>query len=355
MPPIFKNVEISRADIGDHMRSYAEREGMMKTPRRSLIGSMHGKRILLATPLLQWYLEHGLRVLHIHEIIQFKKSRCFKAFGDAVSDARRAGDSDPTKAILADTMKLLGNSAYGKTVTNQERHLNVRVCNDQDAPRYVNKPHFRALHALDDDVYEIDMAKKIIRLNLPLQIGFFVYQFAKLRMLQFYYDFLLKFVHPSDFQMCEMDTDSAYLAISGNTLDDVIKDDMKEQYLREKHHWFPRDDTAVHRAFDKRTPGLFKVEWEGDGIIALCSKTYYCFGSKNKISCKGLNNAKNDITKEQYKRVLTSQTASGGVNRGFRMRSDGMYTYEQAKTAFSYLYPKRKVDADGVSTTYLDL
>ena len=30
--------------------------------------------------------------------------------------------------------------------------------------------------------------------------------------------------------------------------------------------------------YDKRTPGLFKVEWEGLGIVSLCSKTYYCFG-----------------------------------------------------------------------------
>ena len=158
------------------MRSYAEREGIMTTPRRSLIGSMFGTRILLVTPLLQWYLGHGLEVLHVYEVVQFKKSRCFESFGTAVSDARRAGDVDPTKAILADTMKLLGNSAYGKTVTNQERHMNTRVCNDRDAPRYVNKPHFRALHTSDNDVYEVDMAKKMIRLNLPLQIGFFVYQ-----------------------------------------------------------------------------------------------------------------------------------------------------------------------------------
>ena len=53
MPPIFKNVEISRNDIGDHMKRYAEREGLLKTPRKSLIGSMFGSRILLATPLLQ--------------------------------------------------------------------------------------------------------------------------------------------------------------------------------------------------------------------------------------------------------------------------------------------------------------
>ena len=213
--------------------------------------------------------------------------------------------------------------------------MNVRVCTDADAPRYVNNSHFRALHSLDDGLYECDMTKKVIRFNLPLQIGFFVYQYVKLRILEFYYDFLLKFIDPSDFQMCEMDTDSAYLAISGKNLDDVIKPDMKHQYLEEKHQWFPREDTAEHRSHNKRTPGLFKVEWEGGGIVALCSKTYYCFGAKNKISCKGLNKLGNDITKQRYMDVLKSQKAGEGVNRGFRMRGDGMYTYEQIKTAFT--------------------
>ena len=31
-------------------------------------------------------------------------------------------------------------------------------------------------------------------MNLPIQIGFFVYQYAKLRMLEFYYDFMDKFI-----------------------------------------------------------------------------------------------------------------------------------------------------------------
>jgi hypothetical protein len=43
----------------------------------------------------------------------------------------------------------------------------------------------------------------------------------------------------------------------------------------EKKNWFPRDDTPEHAAYDKRTPGLFKTEFTGDGMIALCSKTYY--------------------------------------------------------------------------------
>ena len=61
------------------------------------------------------------------------------------------------------------------------------------------------------------MSKKTITLDLPLQIGRFVYQYAKLRMLQFYYDFIDVFVDHRDFQYCSMDTDSAYMALSTDT------------------------------------------------------------------------------------------------------------------------------------------
>ena len=224
-----------------------------------------------------------------------------------------------------------------------------------DASRCINDSHFRALHVVGENVNELEITKRTLNLNLPIQIGFFVYQYAKLRMLEFYFDFLIKYVHPSDFQMCEMDTDSAYLAISKEQLDDVIKPERKTEYILNKHKWFPREDTPEHRAFDKRTPGLFKVEWEGDGIVALCSKTYFCFGETNKSSCKGLNKHTNEITKERYLDVLQSQTAGVGTNRGFRMRNGEMYTYQQTKTGFTYLYPKRKVGDDGISTTHTDL
>ena len=44
------------------------------------------------------------------------------------------------------------------------------------------------------------MSKKIVNLDLPLQIGCFVYQYTKLRMLEFYYDFMDVFVDHRDFQ-----------------------------------------------------------------------------------------------------------------------------------------------------------
>ena len=112
MCPIFKNTEISRDDIGDFMKANAEEHNIMTQPRRSLIGSMKGDKILLATPLLKWYLEHGLEVTKVYQVVEFTPEPCFKPFGDAVSDARRAGDGDPRKAIIADTMKLVSGYAF---------------------------------------------------------------------------------------------------------------------------------------------------------------------------------------------------------------------------------------------------
>ena len=71
-------------------------------------------------------------------------------------------------------------------------------------------------------------------------------------------------------------------------------------------------------AYDKRTPGLFKTKLTGDGMIALCSKTYFCFGAEDKFSCKGVNRKTNNVTKEKYMDVLLTKQSGSGTNRGFR-------------------------------------
>ena len=109
------------------------------------------------------------------------------------------------------------------------------------------------------------------------------------------------------------------------------------------------------KKFDKRTPGLFKVEWAGNGFIGLCSKTYYCFGSTDKYSSKGLSKRQNNLDEHMYKEVLTSKISGTGTNRGFRVHNSHIYTYQQTRAGLSYFYPKRKVAADGVTTTALDL
>ena len=379
MQPIFKNTTVTRDDIGPFMRQYAEEHDIMSTPRRMLVGSFHGIKLLLATPLLRWYLAHGLVVDRVYQVVDYEPNPCFQRFGESVSTARRNGDSDPDKSIIADTMKLLGNSAYGKTVTNIDRHRDIKYCTEVGTSALVNNKRFRQLDVVTDDVYEITSNKARLTYDLPLHIGFFVYQYAKLRMLQFYYDFVARYVDRSLFQYCEMDTDSAYIALAGESIVDLVTPEHRKHYFKHRSEWLPAECCDEHeeeyvntrlagrswtatescclarKAFDKRTPGLFKVEWCGNGFIGLCSKTYYCFGSTNKSTTKGLNKRQNDIDKDAFLNVLMSRRSGSGFNRGFRVHNSSMMTYVQERAALTYFYPKRKVLADGLSTAPLDL
>ena len=194
MQPIFKNATVTRDDIGPFMRQYAEEHDIMSTPRRMLVGSYHGEKLLLATPLLRWYLAHGLIVDRVYQVVEYEPNPCFQRFGESVSAARRNGDVDPDKSIIADTMKLLGNSAYGKTVTNVDKHRDVRYCTEVGTSRLISNKRFRQLDVVTDDAYEVTSSKARVTYDLPHHIGFFVYQYAKLRMLEFYYDFVDRYV-----------------------------------------------------------------------------------------------------------------------------------------------------------------
>jgi hypothetical protein len=101
-----------------------------------------------------------------------------------------------------------------------------------------------------------------------------------------------------------MDTDSAYIAISRNSLESVVKPRLLDEFKQKKRLWLGRVDTPENKLYDSRTPGLFKLEYEGDCIIALASKMYYC----TKFSSKGINKKQNQITKQKYLDALNGNS-----------------------------------------------
>ena len=408
MSPLFCTTDVSFDVIGSHMQEHVKRFGLSQKPRRLLVGGMKARQLLLATPLLRWYLLHGLEVTKIHQVIEFKPQRCFRQFVQEVSDARRQGDSDKSKAILADTCKLLGNASYGSTIMDQEKFQSVKyVQGEGEAMMEANLPQFKKLTPLleEEEYYEIEKDKKCLKMNLPIQIGYFILQYAKLRILQFYYSFMNKFVNRDDFEYCEMDTDSAYMALAGPSLESVIKPEMKQKYMQglndfhegdpnveadDDLHWFPRTCCGAHGGHDKRTVGLFKLEWQADTMIGLCSKTYIIARSKvvktsstqiaaygllrrakklklkqkvrhartrteTKFSSKGISKRRVKAPMATFRHVLNSQKPGSAVNKGFRAHKNGIFTYKQERCGFSYLYCKRRVLENGIDTEPLDL
>ena len=59
-------------------------------------------------------------------------------------------------------MKLLGNSRYGKTVTNIDRHRNVQYCTKAGTSSPTNNKRFRQLEVVTDNAYEIEMSKGVV-------------------------------------------------------------------------------------------------------------------------------------------------------------------------------------------------
>lgn len=123
MTPIFKNTFVTKDDISSLMETFAKDRKLLRNPARMLIGSYYGKEIMLTTPLVQWYLKHGLVITKIYEVVQYQPSHCFKDFGNAVTEARREGDIDSDKKLIGETSKLIGNSFYGKTITNKNKNI----------------------------------------------------------------------------------------------------------------------------------------------------------------------------------------------------------------------------------------
>lgn len=140
-----------------------------------------------------------------------------------------------------------------------------------------------------------------------------MYQLAKLRMLEFYYDFLDKYVDHRDYEYCYMDTDSAYFAISSEELREVVRPELLEEYDKDVANWLVTDE------YSARTGGLFKPEFIGSRMIALTAKCYFVEGkSGTKYSCKGMSKKQNEMTWQRYMADLKGELDTG-KKTGFRV------------------------------------
>ena len=193
--PLFCTTQIPEEVIVERMRRHCREQGFKIGKGRLLVGGMKAEKIMLSTPLLRWYLEHGLEIMDVHEVIEFSPIRYFSEFVEKCISARRQADVDSDLALQGDTYKTLINSAYGSTLLNKEKFSNTSYLKGHSAFKLVNSQNFRKATPLDNEMYEIESAKGAITMDIPIQIGFFILNYAKLRMLQFYYDCLCKYIN----------------------------------------------------------------------------------------------------------------------------------------------------------------
>ena len=205
--PIFKNTEVGRNDVGDYMKNYAIENEMLKHPQRMLISSFKLENGTVITPLFNFHLEVGLQCTKIYRFVQYSPRNGFNNFVQSVIDARREGDENALSGVVAETMKLLGNSSYGYQIMDRSRHTITKYLIDEKTHKAINEPLFKRLNTVEKDLFVVELLNTTIEHREPIIVGFFILQYAKLRMLELYYNFFDKFCDVNKFEELEINTD----------------------------------------------------------------------------------------------------------------------------------------------------
>ena len=249
-PPLFINRGVPDSAVPQHMHDYLQQSGRKRFPeQKKLLGVMSAKKILLYAPLLAWYLNQGLKLTAVYRTIDYEPREIFSWFVNEVANNRRKGDAEKDKALLAEVFKLLGNSAYGKFIEAVERHTNtIYTCDEEEVDKSLRSARFKTLEEIGP-AYKVELRKIKINIDRPFQVGIVVYQLAKLRMLQFYYEFLDFYLDRRDFELIQMDTDSMYFALSREKLEDAIRPGYETQFEEDKKRWLAWDKWSKPRAW----------------------------------------------------------------------------------------------------------
>ena len=116
-------------------------------------------------------------------VFLLQKSTTFKDFLDFVTENRRR-DVDKSLSVIAETSKLIGNSAYGIQLINKSKFRKTLFVDERKVDQKSISPKFRTYDIVDEKINKINMAKRKIVHDEPILVGFTVLKNGKQRMLR---------------------------------------------------------------------------------------------------------------------------------------------------------------------------
>jgi len=331
------------------------------------VGSLRGvKRVqkcVLTTPHLQCLCSVGIKIIKVWKVWEFNSAPCFREFVDKAVQERKKGDLPDGNPLQADLYKLVVNAAYGGLIQNKDKHAELSFFTNQwDVCTEVNKPAFKDAVSWTDDLIEVALTKEKVRQDVPVQLGKFILDYAKMHMVNFYFHVIKSHCDMDKIDLISMDTDSFTMAISADDLDDCVLPYAREKWEKQiRPYWFVhrgcRKQCPTPDQCNKRLPGPFKNENKGDKTIGLSSKLFTVTsktpGESVKIACKGL--MKNRLYLDDSDRFKnTLEGAVGGFAMTwstFTRQKHEMMTVTSERSVTN-VYKKRQVDQDDPTRTH---
>ena len=174
------------------MKNYAEEERLLSQPQEKLISSSTLQNGTLITPLMLFNLQMGLVCTKTGRFNEYTPKKCFNSFVQSAVDARMQDDGSSNSSVVVETMKLLANSSYGYQIMDRSRQTVTKYHSDEKTHAAINSKLFKRLDHMNNSLYEVELAKAQVEHKEPINVGFFILQYAKLRMLELYYNFFTR-------------------------------------------------------------------------------------------------------------------------------------------------------------------
>ena len=140
-------------------------------------------------PLILIYLEPGLSCTKVYRLVQYSPVKCFNNFFQSAVIPRLQGDENPNFSVVAETTKLPASRSFCYQIMDCSRHAVTRYKNDEKSHAAIKNKMLKRLGHINDQFYKVDLASTEIAHKESILVGFFILHYAKLRMLELYYNF----------------------------------------------------------------------------------------------------------------------------------------------------------------------
>ena len=223
-------------------------------------------------------------------------------------------------------------------------------------------------------LYEMQLAYKRVCADLPTHLGVFILQAAKLKNMEGMRT-LERYMEPAKWNSAYCDTDSLFLLLAEDSLDECVREDMRDEWFSRNGPrqrlfvsefcercqdwfieakkagvtatWVMNSCCAKEQLRQSRVPGLLKLEFQGTSFCALCPKSYAVADEQGNLkkTHKGVQKkAAANFDFATYRDVKWEGSSRRATNTGIKQVHGTTVTYSVKKRAVHPVEIKRQWD-----------
>ena len=344
-----EKVKVSNNMLSAYCKKIAEKYYISIGLVSKLIPTLRDKKeYVLHYCNLQLYLDLGLKIKKVHEVLEFDQSPWLKQYIDFNTEKRKHAKNSFEK----DFFKLMNNSVFDKTMENLRKRVDVRpVTNEKKLDKLTSKPTFVSSKIFNENLMAVHMIKETLTLNRPAYVGMCILHLSKTLMYDFHYNYIKK-KYNDRAKLLFTDTDSLTYEIE--TVD-AYKDFWTDKDMFDNSDY--PENSPYYCNTNKKIIGKFKDEACGIPItefVGLKSKMYSHVKDNEKggRTAKGIikNLIKNNIKHEDYKNTLINNEQMHHKMKTIRSQRHQLGSYEINKVSLSCFDDKRYIHDNGTSS-----